>query len=101
MAKKKSENNTFSFNSLIDELKEFNADACIIEDSSVANIDEWIDTGNYLLNAQICGDIYGGIPQGRVTVLAGESGCLHPKQKIKVYISKNEHKKNVEILLND
>ena len=35
---------------------------------------DWIDTGNYCLNYLISGDFNNGIPLGRVTMLAGESG---------------------------
>lgn len=45
----------------------------IIEDSALSNIKEWIPTGNYILNACISGDLFKGIPSGRVTSLAGES----------------------------
>ena len=34
----------------------------------------WVDTGNYTLNYLISGDFDKGIPLGRVTMLAGESG---------------------------
>ena len=37
--------------------------------------DTWISTGNYTLNKLISGDFYKGIPLGKVTVLAGESGA--------------------------
>lgn len=37
--------------------------------------DTWISTGNYCLNKLISGDFYKGIPLGKVTVLAGESGA--------------------------
>ena len=35
---------------------------------------DWVDTGNYCLNYLISGDFNKGIPLGRVTMLAGESG---------------------------
>jgi len=35
---------------------------------------DWISTGNFALNYLISGDFNGGIPLGRVTVFAGESG---------------------------
>jgi len=35
---------------------------------------DWISTGNYALNYLISGDFFKGIPLGKVTVLAGESG---------------------------
>ncbi|AMM43842.1 RecA-like protein [Pectobacterium phage vB_PcaM_CBB] len=37
--------------------------------------DTWISTGNYALNYLISGDFDGGIPLGKVTVFAGESGA--------------------------
>ena len=37
--------------------------------------DTWISTGNYCLNKLVSGDFYGGIPLGKVTVFAGESGA--------------------------
>ena len=36
---------------------------------------DWISTGNYTLNYRISGDFYRGIPLGKVTVFAGESGA--------------------------
>lgn len=36
--------------------------------------DTWISTGNYTLNKLISGDFHRGIPLGKVTVFAGESG---------------------------
>ena len=35
---------------------------------------DWVSTGNYALNYLISGDFYKGIPLGKVTVFAGESG---------------------------
>jgi len=37
--------------------------------------DTWISTGNYTLNKLISGDFQKGIPLGKVSVLAGESGA--------------------------
>lgn len=56
-------------------IKSIDDNAEIIEDSAYSNIDDWIPTGNYLLNAAISGSLFGGIPSGRVTTLVGESGC--------------------------
>ncbi len=36
---------------------------------------DWISTGNYALNYLISGDFHKGIPLGKVTVFAGESGA--------------------------
>jgi hypothetical protein len=35
---------------------------------------DWISTGNYALNYLISGDFNKGVPLGKVTVFAGESG---------------------------
>jgi len=37
--------------------------------------DTWISTGSYGLNYLISGDFYKGVPMGKVTVFAGESGA--------------------------
>ena len=37
--------------------------------------DTWVSTGNYTLNKLISDDFQKGIPLGKVTVLAGESGA--------------------------
>ena len=36
---------------------------------------DWVSTGNYALNHLISGDFHKGIPLGKVTVFAGESGA--------------------------
>ena len=36
---------------------------------------DWISTGNFALNYLISGDFYKGVPLGKVTVFAGESGA--------------------------
>ena len=36
---------------------------------------DWVSTGNYALNYLISGDFHKGVPLGKVTVFAGESGA--------------------------
>ena len=36
---------------------------------------DWISTNNYALNYLISGDFHKGVPLGKVTVFAGESGA--------------------------
>jgi RecA/RadA recombinase len=45
-----------------------------LKDSFVSNIDEWIDTGSYALNRLISGNIYKGVPKGRIVAFSGPSG---------------------------
>ena len=46
----------------------------------------WIDTGNYTLNYLISGDFNKGVPLGKVSILAGRSGCLPASAKVTVRI---------------
>ena len=39
-----------------------------------SDIDEYIDTGNYLLNAQMSGSLRGGYPNARSLGIGGDSG---------------------------
>jgi RecA/RadA recombinase len=57
----------------LDEIDEINPFATYLSDNTLSRVDSWIDTGSYVLNAIISGSLYGGIPKGRVTMLAGES----------------------------
>jgi hypothetical protein len=51
---------------------------------------DWVSTGNYALNYLISGDFDKGIPLGKVTVFAGESGCLPASAKVTVRLSKKQ-----------
>jgi len=55
--------------------KKINNNATILEDNTLSNVTDWIDTGCLVLNTIVSGSLYGGVPKGRVTVFAGESGC--------------------------
>ena len=61
---------------------------------------DWVGTGNYALNYLISGDFFKGIPLGKVTVFAGESGAG------KSYICsgniiKNAQKQGIYVILVD
>lgn len=56
---------------------------------------DWISTGNYALNYRISGDFKKGIPLGKVTVFAGQSGCL-PETAV-VRINVNGNTKNITV----
>ena len=47
----------------------------IIEESSYSNIQEWVPSGNYILNACMSGDLFKAVPSGRIVTLCGPSGC--------------------------
>lgn len=78
--------------SVFDMIQGIDKTAEIIADSAYSNIEYWIPSGNYILNAAMSGDLFKGIPSGRVTCLAGDSGCLPKNEKIEIYIIKNKEK---------
>lgn len=45
-----------------------------LEDSSYAEVKDFLDTGSYALNRVLTGDIYKGIPVGRISTFYGTSG---------------------------
>ena len=75
MAKTTSEKG-FSFLSLDKELSKISGfeTGSILAENSFSEVDEWISTGNYLLNAQISGSLFGGIPNTRSLGVMGDPG---------------------------
>jgi RecA/RadA recombinase len=57
----------------LDEINDINPFATYLCDSTLSRVGGWVDTGSYVLNAIVSGSLFGGIPKGRVTMLAGES----------------------------
>lgn len=57
----------------LNSIDESNPYATYLNSNTLSTVREWIDTGSYGLNAIISGSCFGGIPKGRVTLLAGES----------------------------
>jgi RecA/RadA recombinase len=64
----------FSISEIQKELRKVNPFGDVISKSDFSKITEWIDTGNYHLNAVFSGDLFGGIPNNRTICLAGDSG---------------------------
>ena len=56
-------------------LDDLNPEATFLDENSLSNVKEWIDTGSLALNAIISGSIYGGIPMGRLTGFIGPESC--------------------------
>jgi RecA/RadA recombinase len=46
----------------------------ILETNTFSQTDEWISTGNYLLNAQLSGSLFGGIANNRSIGISGDPG---------------------------
>lgn len=63
-----------SFADLDTALSKVSPKGSIITNNTFSKIDEWISTGNFLLNAQLSGSLFGGYPNSRSICVAGESG---------------------------
>lgn len=59
--------------SALNSIDEINPYATYLDNNTLSTVKEWIDTGSYVLNSIISGSRNGGIPKGRVTLIAGES----------------------------
>lgn len=55
-----------SMDELFGVIDDLNPDSSLLSENSLANVDEYIDTGNYSLNAIISGSVFGGVPIGRL-----------------------------------
>lgn len=86
---------SFSFEELDKGLSKVSDLGSILTENKFSKIDEYIPTGNYVLNAQLSGSLFGGIPNTRSVALSGESGvgksflCLNiarEAQKMGYYI---------------
>lgn len=64
----------FSFDDINSELKDLNPLGSVMEFSTFSEVTEWIDTGNYHLNACVSGSLFGGWPNSRTCSIAGLSG---------------------------
>jgi RecA/RadA recombinase len=64
----------FSFEDLDKAMSKIDPLGSVITENEFSKINEWIGTGNFLLNAQISGSLFKGVPANRGVVFAGESG---------------------------
>ena len=60
-------------NEILGEIDKSNPYATFLNDGALSNVDGWIDTGSMVLNGIISGSLFGGVPKGRLTMLAGPS----------------------------
>lgn len=88
MAKKLTQ---FTFEDLNAELAEINPLGSIMETSSFSEVTEFIDTGNYHLNACISGSLFKGWPNNRACSIAGPSGTG------KTYLTLNTVKRAIDM----
>ncbi len=70
MAKKKEK---ISFADMIKKIQGIVPESELASDAK-SKINNWVSLGNYHLNAQVSGYITGGLPEGRILLLAGDPG---------------------------
>ena len=90
MAKEEKE---FSFSDLNKAMSKVSAYGDTMDNSDISTIDEYLNTGNYMLNAALVGDIFKGYPNNRSTALVGPSGCLQKNEHVRIYKIKHESNK--------
>ena len=66
--------NKFTFEDLNAELASLNPLGSVMNQSNFSEVTEWINTGNYHLNACVSGSLFGGWPNNRSCSIAGPSG---------------------------
>lgn len=64
----------FSFEELDKEMTKIDPLGSVMTENTYSRIEEHIGTGNYMLNMQISGSFFGGIPNSRSIVYSGVSG---------------------------
>lgn len=107
MAKKKSSNveevvqsdDEDALNSALGSIDDINPESSFLNEESLSNVTDWIDTGSYALNAIMSGSVYGGVAVGRITGLVGLSGT--GKTLVMNKIMANAIKKNYRPLYFD
>lgn len=71
----------------------------ILADNTFSAVDEWIPTGNYLLNAQLSGTLFGGIPNTRSLGLMGDPGT--GKSFLCLNVAREAQKKGYDVIYCD
>lgn len=91
----------FSFLDLDKELSKINGfeTGSILAENSFSEVDEWIPTGNYLLNAQLSGTLFGGIPNTRSLGLMGDPGT--GKSFVCLNVAREAQKKGYDVIYCD
>ena len=57
-------------------LDKINPEATFLSESTLSNVDDYIDTGCMVLNAIISGSLHKGVPKGRITGFSGQGDVI-------------------------
>ena len=75
MAKKKAKKTpSKSLIEMVDLIQGIIPESNIVDDDDTLDITAWVGTGSYVLNGQMTGSIFKGIPEGRTLMWAGDPG---------------------------
>lgn len=98
---KKATSKGFSFLDLDKELSKIKGfeTGSILTENTFSEVDEWIPTGNYLLNAQLSGTLFGGIPNTRSLGLMGDPGT--GKSFVCLNVAREAQKKGYDVIYCD
>ena len=96
-----SKSSGFSFLDLDKELSKIDGfeTGSILSENTFSEVDEWIPTGNYLLNAQLSGSLFGGIPNTRSLGLMGDPGT--GKSFVCLNVAREAQKKGYDVIYCD
>lgn len=94
-------NKPFSFLDLDKELSKIEGFelGSLLANNSFSEVDEWIPTGNYLLNGQLSGTLFGGIPNTRSLGLMGDPGT--GKSFVCLNVVREAQKKGYDVIYCD
>lgn len=79
----------------MDTLKEFSPMVSFL-DNAMSNVDNFENTGCYILNALVSGKLKGGFPEARMSLLAAESRSA--ESRLLLYNQQLTHKRQVNKL---
>ena len=65
--------NITDFNSLVEFQQDINPNSDVMKNSTYSEVNEYVHTGSFILNACITGRLTGGIPVNKVVAFAGDS----------------------------
>ena len=92
---------TFSFLELDKQLSKIDGFemGSILEENEFSEVGEWIGTGNYVLNAQLSGSLFGGVANNRSMGIAGDPQT--GKSFLCMNIMREAQKKDYDVILCD
>lgn len=87
------------FKKLFNSIDKLNPNATTLDDTSIADVKDYLDTGFYALNAIISADLYKGIAFNRITTLFGPSQS--GKSLISARLQKSAQDKGMSVIIFD